>query len=459
MAAGTSFGVLALSAALMLTTGRAGGARGRAARALGAAVSAVSAVSLYGSASGAAWAVGLPSPHTATCLLLLGAARTVEGAGSTRSWPPAQVLALSALALTWLALTGHLYRFTPLYGLSESIGMSLPTAIATGLLAVATLSAQPDTGVVRVLSQDSAGSWLARRLLPLAVILPWAVDLTARLGAAAGAYAAGSVGPTRLVLGAIGLAGVTLTLAKSANRVDARRRAAEHALLEHQRDLEATVAARTRELRESEQRLLDDLAARKAIEAQLRVRAAALEAAHNGVAIVARDGNFEWVNPAFTRLTGYTSAEVVGKKPNLLKSGQHDAAFYHELWGTVTSGKAWQGHMINRKKDGTLYDEEQTITPVPDADGTITHFVAIKLDVSERLAAERERERLLGELHEALANVRTLSGFIPICAACKKIRNDTGYWDAIEAYISRHTDAKFSHGICPECIVRLYPDE
>ncbi|MBI3203228.1 MAG: PAS domain S-box protein [Myxococcales bacterium] len=337
--------------------------------------------------------------------------------------------------------------------------MSLPTALATGLLAVATLGARPDTGVVRVLLQDSAGSWLARRLLPLAVFLPWAVDLTARLGAAVGVYAGGSVGPARLVLGSIALAGVTLTLAKSANRVDARRHAAEQALLEHQHSLEATVAERTRALTESEGRLVRDLAARKVIEAQLRVRAAALEAAHNGIAIVARDGNFEWVNPAFSRLTGYASDEVVGTKPNLLKSGQHDAAFYHELWRTVTSGKVWQGHMINRRKDGTLYDEEQTITPVPDANGTITHFVAIKLDVSERLAAERERERLLGELQEALANVRTLSGFIPICAACKKIRNDTGYWDAIEAYISRHTDAKFSHGICPECIVRLYPDE
>lgn len=459
MVAGTAFGVLALSFALMLATGRAGRGRLTSARALGGAGAAGAAGSLYASASGEAWAAGLPSPHTATCLLLLGAASAVQGAGPSRSWPPAQALALAALALTWLALTGHLYRFTPLYGVSEAIGMSLPTAIATGLLALATLGARPDTGVVRLLLQDSAGSWLARRLLPLAVVLPWTVDLTARLGAGVGAYSAGSVGPARLVLGSIGLTGITLALARSANRVDALRKAAEAALLEHQRDLEATVAERTRELRESEQRLLDDLAARKAIEAQLRVRAAALEAAHNGIAIVARDGKIQWVNPAFTRLTGYASDEVVGKNPRLLKSGRHDEAFYRALWGTVASGKVWEGQMVNRRKDGTLYDEEQTITPVPDASGKITHFVAIKLDVSARLAAERERERLLGELQAALANVRTLSGFIPICAACKKIRNDTGYWDAIEAYISRHTDAQFSHGICPECIVRLYPDE
>ncbi|MFA5353587.1 MAG: response regulator [Thermodesulfovibrionales bacterium] len=76
----------------------------------------------------------------------------------------------------------------------------------------------------------------------------------------------------------------------------------------------------------------------------------------------------------------------------------------------------------------------------------------------ERKRLEREREQLIRELQAALATVKTLSGFLPICASCKKIRNDKGYWEQIEAYISEHSEAEFSHGICPDCARRLYPE-
>jgi hypothetical protein len=77
-------------------------------------------------------------------------------------------------------------------------------------------------------------------------------------------------------------------------------------------------------------------------------------------------------------------------------------------------------------------------------------------DVTERRQLELERERLIGELREALAKVKLLSGFIPICASCKKIRDDAGYWQQIEVYIRDHSEAQFSHGICPDCGKRLY---
>ena len=83
---------------------------------------------------------------------------------------------------------------------------------------------------------------------------------------------------------------------------------------------------------------------------------------------------------------------------------------------------------------------------------------ALRAEVLERKQAEEERERLIAELRDALASVKTLSGMLPICASCKKIRNDKGYWDQLEKYISAHTDAIFSHGICPDCAHRLYPD-
>ncbi len=79
-------------------------------------------------------------------------------------------------------------------------------------------------------------------------------------------------------------------------------------------------------------------------------------------------------------------------------------------------------------------------------------------DVTERNATARERERLINELKNALAEVRTLRGFIPICSSCKKIRDDKGFWSQIEVYLSERSDAQFSHGICPDCAQRLYPD-
>ncbi len=79
-------------------------------------------------------------------------------------------------------------------------------------------------------------------------------------------------------------------------------------------------------------------------------------------------------------------------------------------------------------------------------------------DVANRKRAEQERDALIGELQEALAKVKMLSGLLPICSVCKKIRDDTGYWQQLEIYIRDHSEAMFSHGICPECAKRLYPD-
>jgi hypothetical protein len=87
---------------------------------------------------------------------------------------------------------------------------------------------------------------------------------------------------------------------------------------------------------------------------------------------------------------------------------------------------------------------------------TMAVTVASK-DITERKHAEEERERLILELKDALSKIRTLSGLLPICSACKKIRNDKGYWEQLEIYIRDRSDADFSHGICPECLKQLYP--
>lgn len=82
----------------------------------------------------------------------------------------------------------------------------------------------------------------------------------------------------------------------------------------------------------------------------------------------------------------------------------------------------------------------------------------LSLEIDERKQAEKEREKLVLELREALSKIKLLSGFLPICSSCKKIRNDNGYWEQIEIYIRDHSEAEFSHGICPECAEKLYPE-
>jgi PAS domain S-box-containing protein len=116
----------------------------------------------------------------------------------------------------------------------------------------------------------------------------------------------------------------------------------------------------------------------------------ALDTAANGVVITDAKGIILWVNSAFTALTGYSSEEVLHKTPNLLKSGKHDREFYQNLWTTLLAGQTWHGDFTNRRKDGSLYQDEHTITPVRSKEGVITHFIAIMNEVTERKRAEQK---------------------------------------------------------------------
>lgn len=147
-----------------------------------------------------------------------------------------------------------------------------------------------------------------------------------------------------------------------------------------------------------------DISDRQATEEQLRLQSVALSSAANGILIADRTGRIVWVNPAFTRMTGYELEEAVGRMSNLLRSGEHDQSYYDKLWSTILSGQIWQGEMINRRKDGSTYIEEQTIAPVMDTYGNVTHFVSIKNDISERKQLEQMRDNLLHTLVHDLRN-------------------------------------------------------
>jgi len=123
-------------------------------------------------------------------------------------------------------------------------------------------------------------------------------------------------------------------------------------------------------------------------EATQRRLVTAIEQANESVIITDQAGIVEYVNPAFTRTSGYSREEIIGKNPRLLRSGKHDISFYRTMWRTITSGRVWQGRIINRRKDGTLFTEMATISPVRDVTGKITHYVAVNRDVSHEVELE-----------------------------------------------------------------------
>ena len=398
----------------------------------------------------------------------------------------------------------------------------------------------------------------------------------------------------------------------------------------------------------------------KRIEEELRKLSRAVEQSPASIVITDTTGAIEYVNSKFIQITGYSLEEVKGKNPRVLKSGEKPAEEYTQLWNAITSGGEWRGEFHNKKKNGDLYWEFAVISPITDTHGNITHFLAVKEDITERKLAEVygelgreilqilnepgeikdsiqrvltalkmrtgfdavgirlqdgedfpyfaqkgfstdflqtentliergadggvcrdencnvnlectcglvisgktdpanslftrggscwtnnsftlldippdeepryhprnkcihkgyvsvalipirnkekivgliqlndrrkgrftletvtllegiashigsalmrkqaeealkkaaiEREKLIQELQYALDNIKTLQGLIPICSNCKKIRDDQGFWSQVEGYISQHTDAKFTHGICPDCAKELYGD-
>lgn len=132
----------------------------------------------------------------------------------------------------------------------------------------------------------------------------------------------------------------------------------------------------------------------------MRMLGGVLESSAHAVVLTDPDGVIQWVNRAFIRLTGYTANEVLGNQPRLLNSGRHSPEFYQSMWQTIRAGGVWHGDLINKRKDGSLYPEEMTIAPVADESGAITHFIAIKQDVTERKRIQTSLE---------LAQQRTLN--------------------------------------------------
>ena len=156
-----------------------------------------------------------------------------------------------------------------------------------------------------------------------------------------------------------------------------------------------------------------DITERKRAEANLRLQSAALMAAANAIVITDARGAIQWVNPAFTQLTGYTLEEAIGQKPPILKPEQHDESGFLLVWDTILAGKIWSGEFTNVRK---AYNEEITIAPVRSSTGEITNLIAIKQDISERKRVEsalKESQEQFRDLAENIPEVFFIIGLDP----------------------------------------------
>jgi len=170
------------------------------------------------------------------------------------------------------------------------------------------------------------------------------------------------------------------------------------------------------------------------------------------------EGRITNVNQTDVEMLGYTREEMIGQYIWKFNVGEE---IVREQVLAKLAGKLPPGRELERtyrRKDGTTFPVLIEDRLIRDEKGQIKGIRCIIQDITERKKAEAEREKLIQELQEALAKVKTLRGLIPICASCKKIRDDQGYWKQIESYVRDHSEAEFSHGICPECMKKLYPD-
>lgn len=143
---------------------------------------------------------------------------------------------------------------------------------------------------------------------------------------------------------------------------------------------------------------VEDVSQRKAAEAEVKKLLQAVDQSPASIVITDTKGHIEYVNRRFTEISGYTSLEALGEKPSVLKSGQMDPAVYRELWTTIRNGREWRGELQNRHKTGELYWEYASISPIVDADGTITHFLAVKEDITARKASDETLRRTMDQL-------------------------------------------------------------
>jgi PAS domain S-box-containing protein len=170
-------------------------------------------------------------------------------------------------------------------------------------------------------------------------------------------------------------------------------------------------------------------------------------------------GKFIFFNDSLSSILGYSQEELKEMNHRDFMPPETAKDIYSVFNEIYTTGKPIRkyGYEVI-KKDGTRGFHELFASLMSDKDGKPIGFRGIAHDITERKLAENEREKLIKELQDALTEVKKLSGLLPICSHCKKIRDDKGYWKRLESYLQEHSDAEFSHSVCPECAKKYYPE-
>ncbi len=205
--------------------------------------------------------------------------------------------------------------------------------------------------------------------------------------------------------------------------------------------------------------IVHDVTARKLVEKQIEYERKFSESLINSLPgimyLFDEMGDFKRWNKNFQLVTGFSAKEILNMNPLDIISSEDKEKVGNRIKDVFNEGRA----SIEAKiftKDGQIIPYHFTGAKLV-VDG-VKFLVGIGLDITERKQIENEKENLIEKLHDALSQVKQLSGFLPICASCKKIRDDNGYWNQIESYIKEHSEAEFSHSICPDCAKKLYPD-
>jgi len=183
-----------------------------------------------------------------------------------------------------------------------------------------------------------------------------------------------------------------------------------------------------------------------------------IENASDIITIVDDDGSVRYISPSLERVTGLKTSEVTGKNIFEYVHPDDETAAKDVFTHVIQNPGGVLSSELRMRHDGSSWHVFEIIARNLLQNEAVKGIVVNSHDITLRKEAEREREKLILELRQALSEVKTLSGMLPICAWCKKIRNDKGYWEQVEAYVGKHSNAQFSHGICPECLKKQYPE-
>jgi len=254
----------------------------------------------------------------------------------------------------------------------------------------------------------------------------------------------GAFSPTGIVISIAAPLIVTPVVALPPMRLLVQLEGAENALQQSHDELEQHVAERTAQIQEHV--------------AELDQQAQIFASLQDAVIVTDLQGLVVDWNPAATAMYGYSREEMLGRTADILNESDAGLSVTTRILDALSHEKTWTGDISFIRKDGSRGISRTIVAPILDQEGQPSALMGVNRDITEQVRVAQEREELIRQLQKALGQVKTLTGLLPICSSCKRVRDDQGYWHQVESYVRDHSQAEFSHSICPDCAAKLYPD-